>query len=219
MWHCCNLASKESGLESASVNNDNCTVLVSGGGRTPWVSMCTVWPSHSKWLSKCRNESASNFVLSSNIPLQKLFGWFRRTQLWATGDWQLPHDNTSAHTSNLVQFLVKHQITQVTQPHYNPDLTPCNFWLFPKLKSPLKGKRFQTIDEIHKNTMGQLMVTGRTVWGPKVPTLKGTEASLFYVQCFLCLVFSSINVSIFHITWLDTFGQTSCINNIVIKFK
>ena len=42
------------------------------------------------------------------------------------------------------------------------------------------------------------------VWGPKVPTLKGTEVSLSYVQCFLYLVSSSINVSIFQITWLDT---------------
>ena len=38
-----------------------------------------------------------------------------------------------------------------------------------------------------------------------MPTLKGTEVSLSYVQCFLCLVSSSINVSIFHITWLDAF--------------
>ena len=47
-----------------------------------------------------------------------------------------------------------------------PGLAPCNFWLFPKLKSPLKGKRFQTADEIQENTTGRLMVTGRTVWGP-----------------------------------------------------
>ena len=38
-----------------------------------------------------------------------------------------------------------------------------------------------------------------------MPTLKGTEASLSHVQCFLYLVSSSINVSVFHITWLDTF--------------
>ena len=36
-------------------------------------------------------------------------------------------------------------------------------------------------------------------------TLEGTEASLSFVQCFLYLVSSSINVSVFHITWLDTF--------------
>ena len=57
---------------------------------------------------------------------------------------------------------------QVTQSPYNPDLVPCNFWLFLKLKLPLKGKRFQTIDENWENTMGKLMETGRTVWGPKV---------------------------------------------------
>ena len=54
------------------------------------------------------------------------------------------------------EFLAKHQITHVTQLPYSPDLAPCNFWLFPKLKSPLKGKRFQTIDEIQKNMTWQL---------------------------------------------------------------
>ena len=29
-------------------------------------------------------------------------------------------------------------------------------WLFPELKSPLKGKRYQTIDEIQENAIGQL---------------------------------------------------------------
>ena len=37
-----------------------------------------------------------------------------------------------------------------------------------------------------------------------MPSLKGTEASLSCAQCFLYLVSSTINVSIFHITWLDT---------------
>ena len=37
-----------------------------------------------------------------------------------------------------------------------------------------------------------------------MPTLKGTEVSLSYEQCFLYLVSSSRNVSIFHNTWLDT---------------
>ena len=38
-----------------------------------------------------------------------------------------------------------------------------------------------------------LIAIRRTLWGPKVPTLKGTDATLSYVQCFLYLV-SSINV-------------------------
>ena len=188
------------------MNNDNFTVLVSGGSRCCWESMYTVWVLHSKWVSEQSNDSVSNFVLSLNIPPWKLFSWFRRPQLWATGDWQLHHDSAPAYTSRLMQsFLAKHQITQVTQCPYSPDLAACNFCLFLKLKSLWKEKRFQTIDEIQENTMGQLMVIGRTVWGPRVPTLKGTEASVGHVQCFLYLVSSSINVSIFHTIWLDTF--------------
>ena len=76
---------------------------------------------------------------------------------------------------------------------YSPDLAPCNFWLFPRLKSPLKGKRFQTISEIQEDMMRQMVALGRTVWGLKVPTLMGMEASLFCVQCFLYLASSPIN--------------------------
>ena len=52
MQHQCNLAAKESGLECTFMNNDDFTVLVSGGSRWHWVSMCTVWLSHLKWLSR-----------------------------------------------------------------------------------------------------------------------------------------------------------------------
>ena len=79
----------------------------------------------------------------------------RRPQLWAAGDWQLHHDKVPTHASHLLQkFLVKHQITQVAQPLYSLHLVPCDFCFFPKLKSPLKGKRFQTVNEIQENMMG-----------------------------------------------------------------
>ena len=72
-------------------------------GKCHWVSMCTVWLSHSKWPREQSKESASNFALSLNIPPPKLFRWFRRPQLGATGDWQLPCDNVPAHASRLMQ--------------------------------------------------------------------------------------------------------------------
>ena len=110
-------------------------------------------------------------------------------------------------------FFVKHQITQVTQLPYSPDLAPCDFWLFPKLKSPLKGKRIQTINEIQENMTGQLMATGRTVWDSEVPTLKGTKASLSCVQCFLYLVSPSISVSIFH-SWILSGCVCLCVHHL-----
>ena len=66
--HQCDLAAKESELECTCVNNDDSTVLVSGGSRRCWVSTCTVWPLHSKWLSEYSNETATDFVLSLNSP-------------------------------------------------------------------------------------------------------------------------------------------------------
>ena len=87
------------------------------------------------------------------------------------------------------------QITQVTQPPCSSDLARCDLWLFPKLKSPLNGRDFRPDfpGEIQENMTGQLMEIRRTVWGPSVPTLKGTEVSLSYVQCIFfnkCLYFS-----------------------------
>ena len=151
------------------------------------------------------------FSLSLNIPPWKLFGWFRSLQLRATGDWQLHHDNAPTHASCVVQFFGKTSNHPGDSAPLQPSFGACDFWLFPKLKSPLKEKKFQTIDEIQENMTGQLMAIGRTVWGPKTLTLKETEVSLSYAQCFLYLVSSSINVSIFHITWLDAFWTDLCI--------
>ena len=76
------------------------------------------------------------------------------------GNWWLVasswlHTHYASHL--LQRFLVKHQITQVTQLPCSPDLAPCNFWLFTKLKSPLKGRRLQTMKEIQENRKEQLM--------------------------------------------------------------
>ena len=107
----------------------------------------------------------------------------------AMGSWWLAASSQCSCSSHLMQsFLLKYQITQVTQPPYSSDLVPCNFWLSSKLKSPLKGQRYQTINEFQGSMMGQLMTIGRTVWGPKVPTLKWIEVSLPNVSCILYLL-------------------------------
>jgi hypothetical protein len=36
----------------------------------------------------------------------------------------------------------------IPHPPYSPDLAPCDYFLFPKMKSKLKGRRFDTIEEI-----------------------------------------------------------------------
>ena len=129
----------------------------------------------------------------------------QRPKLWATGD------GSFIKAMCLLVHRIPCRLFGETSNHpgdsasYSPDLAPCNFCLFPKLKSPLKGKRFQTIHEFKENTTTQVMAIGRTVWAPRMPALKGTEVWLSCAQYFFYLVSSSINASILHITWLDTF--------------
>jgi len=81
----------------------------------------------------------------------------KRPDLWATGTWHLHHDNASAHSSQLIQtFLVKHNIPVVGQAPYSPDMAPCDFWLFPHLKTQLKGTRSESRDDIIRNTTAKL---------------------------------------------------------------
>lgn len=64
-------------------------------------------------------------------------------------NWILHHDNAPSHTSMLVkEFLTKQIIPTVPQPPYSPDLAPADFFLFPRLKSRLKGHHFGTIENV-----------------------------------------------------------------------
>ena len=103
-------------------------------------------------------------------------------------------------------------------PLYSPDWEPWDFWLFPKLKSPWKGKRSQTIDEIQENMTGQLMaITTKEFaecfeqWKRCWENCVRSQAAYFegnwgvIVLHTMFLVSFSINVSAFPITWLDTF--------------
>jgi len=83
----------------------------------------------------------------------------KKPQLWKNQSWVLHHDNAPAHSSFLVRnFLTKNETTVVAQPSYYPDLYPADFFLFPMLKSTLKGRRFDTIDEIQKYSTNDLFV-------------------------------------------------------------
>ena len=60
----------------------------------------------------------------------------KRFRLWPD-KWILHHDNAAAHDALRVhEFLAKNSITKMDHPPYSPELAPCDFWLFPKLKMP-----------------------------------------------------------------------------------
>jgi hypothetical protein len=65
--------------------------------------------------------------------------------------WRLHHDNARPHVSNVAaQYLAPKNIECVPHPPYNPDLAPCDFFLFPRLKSELQGQRFDSSTAVLK---------------------------------------------------------------------
>jgi hypothetical protein len=48
----------------------------------------------------------------------------------------------------VLQFLAQKGISALDHPLYSPDLAPADFWLFPELKSVLKGKCFSDVKNI-----------------------------------------------------------------------
>ena len=69
-----------------------------------------------------------------------------------SGEWLLHHDNAPAHTALSVrQFLTKNGMKKALHP-YSPDLAPCDFFLFPRMKRDLKGKSFQNVVEVRERT-------------------------------------------------------------------
>jgi len=82
----------------------------------------------------------------------------KRPEKWRDGGLILHHDNAPAHASHLVQqFLAKHGTAQLQQPLYSPDLAPCDFFLFPRLKKVLKGHRLEATEDIKRNSTKTLL--------------------------------------------------------------
>ena len=69
----------------------------------------------------------------------------KRPALFKSGHRHFHRDNAPVRDTILVTYyLTEMGIKTVPQPPYSPDLAPCDFWLFPKLR----GCRYETIEEM-----------------------------------------------------------------------
>jgi len=74
--------------------------------------------------------------------------------MWKNGSRVFHQDNAPAHNAQFVKtFLTKHKITVLEHPLYSPDLAPCEFFLFPKIKSVLKGTSFESVVAVKARAM------------------------------------------------------------------
>ena len=93
---------------------------------------------HQSWLAKGLGLLCWGF---EGVQEEILSALFKSDQL------QFHQDNAPVHNSILVtDYLTKMGINTVPQPTYSPELTPCDFWLFPQLR----GSRYETIEEMKK---------------------------------------------------------------------
>ena len=103
----------------------------------------------------------------------------KRTELWNNQSSILHHDKAPADTLMLVhELLAKNKTVVMPQAPYSPDLAPADFFLFPKLKTPMKGKSFATIEVIKRNNeTGVVGDTKKRVF----EVLRGLAKMLVYV--------------------------------------
>ncbi len=66
-------------------------------------------------------------------------------------------DNAPAHKATLTLALID-QLgwTRLPQPAYSPDLAPCNFWLFHRLKKNLRGVRYPSLEDLKEAVTAEL---------------------------------------------------------------
>jgi hypothetical protein len=85
--------------------------------------------------------------------LLKRISWVR-PQFRAEGSWFLLHENAPSHFGLVIKtFLARHRVLGMSYP---PHLAPADFFLFPMVKTVLKGKRFQDVEDIKKNVTAEL---------------------------------------------------------------
>jgi [histone H3]-lysine36 N-dimethyltransferase SETMAR len=70
----------------------------------------------------------------------------RGTPLW------LLQDNAPVHTSGLsMETIADSQFTLIAHPPYSPDLAPSDFWMFRHLKKSLRGKIFESAQDVQED--------------------------------------------------------------------
>jgi hypothetical protein len=71
--------------------------------------------------------------------------------MWKNSSWVLHQDNAPAHNAlSVKRFLMKYKITMLEHPPYSPDLAPCDFFLFQKIKESVDAVKAKVTELMNK---------------------------------------------------------------------
>ncbi|KAK3732077.1 hypothetical protein RRG08_026462 [Elysia crispata] len=85
------------------------------------------------------------------------------------------HDNAPVHKARAVtDVLAGYKWELLEHTRYSPDLAPCDFHLFPKMKEHLRGQRFETEEDIIQATKDiKSFIALDNHWSESVEPFKG----------------------------------------------
>jgi hypothetical protein len=93
----------------------------------------------------------------------------------------LLHNNAPPHhVFRVHQFLAQHGVPVLDHPPYSPDLAPVDFFLFPRLKSIVKGARFADVAAIQECVTAILRLIPKEAFSDSFQKL--------YERCQQCVV-------------------------------
>ncbi|GFT66206.1 histone-lysine N-methyltransferase SETMAR [Trichonephila clavipes] len=101
----------------------------------------------------------------------------------------LHHDNARPHVARCVLDVSQQNNVEILpHPPYSPDKSPCDFWLFPQLKKPLRGKRFasnkacvkatEILIQLSQNGLLHVFKKWTERWGAKKEDLRRIASEL-----------------------------------------
>ena len=111
----------------------------------------------------------------------------------------LLHDGARPHIADVVkEQLMDWGWEVLDHPPYSPDISPCDFHLFPLMKEPLRGIRFESVEDINDAVFHGLQELRRKDWmevfqtfhrdGNQLLTIKGNILkAASNKNCTMCL--------------------------------
>ncbi|MDD9361985.1 MAG: hypothetical protein PV344_03570, partial [Anaplasma sp.] len=82
----------------------------------------------------------------------------KRPDLWEGGEWWFHHNNAPGTHCPVSATIFEQKWHDTASsppppPPYSPDLTPCVFFLFARMKKVLEGKFFVDVEEVKQKIM------------------------------------------------------------------
>ena len=102
-------------------------------------------------------------ILTEDLGKRKVFSRFVPHQLNAPPQ----------KTKKVNEFLMKKQISVIDHPPYSPDLSPCDYFLFPKLKIAMKGAFYDDVPTIQSAVIQVLKNIPKTEFKKSMDKLVG----------------------------------------------